>query len=221
MNAALILNFLKELSQNNNREWFHSNRDLYLSAKEEVEKFVQSISMPLTAIDPELSGYTDPQTAMFRIFRDIRFSPDKTPYKDYFGIFFAKGGRKVHYPGYYLHIQPESSLVCGGLWMPDSDMLKAVRQEIIYNTDRLQEIITEKNFKKFYGSIDSDLMLKNIPRGYPKDFPFPEYLRTKSFTFSTPLSNEDLCSVDIQKMILERFSAIRPMIAFLNDSIAN
>lgn len=220
MNIKIVLNFLNELANNNNREWFHAHRDMYLAAKKEVETLVNAIANPLVELDPEIAGFTDPKIAMFRIFRDIRFSPNKIPYKDHFGIFFAKGGRKVHSPGYYIHIQPEMSFACGGLWLPEPDKLKAIRQEIIYNTDTLSDIINENNFKKYF-SLDDDMMLTRIPAGYPKDFPYPEYLRTKSFTFSTPLSIEDLLSVELPQIIINCFTAIHPMIVFLNEAIEN
>lgn len=219
MKGTLVLKFLSDLAQNNNREWFHANRDYYISAKTEVENFIYSLEDALITLDPDLKGFTEPKTSMFRLFRDIRFGADKTPYKEHIGIFFAKGGRKVHYPGYYIHIQPEHSISGGGVWIPEPTQLKAIRQEIIYNTNSFLQILSDSNFKKYYSGIDCDYMLSRIPAGYPKDFPYPELLRTKSFTFFTMIKDEEFSSDQLRTKIIDSFTSLKPMITFFKTAM--
>lgn len=221
MNGSLVLNFLNQIVRNNNREWFHAHHDEYVAAKTEVEQLIRSIESDMIMLDADLNGYTDPKTSLFRLFRDIRFSADKIPYKDHFGIFFAKGGRKVHYPGYYIHIQPDHSLLSGGVWLPEPDKLKMIRQEILYNPITLENLLNNADFQKYYSGVDDDYLLSRIPAGFPKDFQYEKYLRTKSFTFSTAISNEMICSEQFPEEIIRRFNAIQPMVNFLKMAMEN
>ena len=121
-----VLQFLQELSENNNREWFNDNRERYEKSRDKIIFLTEVLINEIKKIDPEIAGI-NPKDCMFRIFRDVRFSKDKQPYKTNFGSFIAKGGRKSIYPGYYFHIEPNQSFVGGGVYMPQAEPLKAIR----------------------------------------------------------------------------------------------
>ena len=131
------ITFLTKLSKNNNKPWFDKNRDAYAIAKDDYEVLVDNLLVALSAVEPVFKEQKA-KDCVFRIFRDVRFSKDKTPYKPNFGAFFSKGGRKYPGAGYYLHVEPGGkSFAGGGLWMPEAPILKAVRQEIDYNYKEL------------------------------------------------------------------------------------
>ena len=129
----------------------------------------------------------------FRIFRDVRFSKDKRPYKTNFGAFIAKGGRKSMNPGYYFHIEPSGSFVGGGVYMPPAEPLQAIRNYISENGAEFLEIINDNKFKKVYPEMYDD-KLKTAPKGFPKDHEFIDLLRYKSFVFSKELDNSEISS---------------------------
>src|ERR1700679_1155921 len=135
MIQAGTITFLEKLSKNNNNPWFDAHRDEYATAKEDFEAAVAGILAGLAVSEP-LFKEQKAKDCIYRIFRDVRFAKDKTPYKAHFGAFFSKGGRKFPGAGYYLHIEPgNKSFAGGGLWVPEAPLLKAVRQEIDYNFD--------------------------------------------------------------------------------------
>src|SRR5690606_17164257 len=128
---------------------------------------------------PELAGRS-PKDAIFRIFRDVRFSKDKTPYKKHFSAYFSRGGRKWPGAGYYLHLQPGESFIAAGIWEADGPLLKKIRQEIDYNFDELQSIVGTTAFRKQFGELKGDALIK-VPAGYPADHPAAAYLKHKGF----------------------------------------
>jgi len=216
MNTAIVFDFLERLSQNNNREWFQNQKDTYQQAKKEVENFIGVVGQKLIEIDPSVQGFTEPAQVLFRIYRDVRFSKDKQPYKTHFGCFFAQGGKSGTAAGYYVHLQPKGSFVSGGLWCPQPPMLKKVRQEILYNTGDFLEIIDAPAFKTFFPKLDEEEMLQRIPTGFPADFEHGHLLRHKHYTVTSPLSNDVASSEKLLSQVLKRFETLKPFIAFLN-----
>jgi len=210
--------FLEKLSKNNNKPWFDKHRDDYQNAKEDFEALVTELLADLSGSEP-LFKEQKAKDCIFRIFRDVRFSKDKTPYKAHFGAFFSKGGRKFPGAGYYLHIEPGGkSFVGGGLWVPEPPLLKAVRQEIDYNFNDFKGITEEKKFKKLFSKINGE-QLKTLPQGYTDDNPAIEYLKMKSFTVAHHLQDVDIISKGFVKKSLDVFSAMRPFIDFLNRGL--
>ena len=137
--------FIERLSENNNKPWFDAHRDEYVAAKADFERFVELLMGQLVEIEPALSEQKA-KDSIFRIFRDVRFSKDKTPYKGHFGVYLSRGGRKYSGAGYYLHIEPGGkSFIGGGLWMPEPSLLKAVRQELV-NTEKIVNHRLETEF---------------------------------------------------------------------------
>lgn len=212
------LDFLKKLEKNNNKAWFDKNRDTYEAAKADFETFVDAIKKQLAKIEPALADQK-PKDMIFRIFRDVRFSKDKTPYKAHFGAYFSRAGRKSPDAGYYLHIQPgNKNFVAGGLWMPEGPLLKATRQEIDYNLEEFNSILNKAAFKKLYKSLEGE-KLKTLPQGYTADNPAIEYLKMKSFIVSTKLEDKDLLTKTAVSKIFAAFNTMQPLVNFLNRAI--
>jgi uncharacterized protein (TIGR02453 family) len=159
---------------------------------------------------------------MFRINRDVRFAKDKSPYKNNFGASINKAGKKaISSAGYYFHLQPGQSFTGGGIWMPQPEDLRKVRQEIDYNLADLKKIIAAKSFKTVYGDLsqEAEYKLSRVPKGYEADNPAAEYLKLKSFIAMTSLADADLTSKDLVKKTIAAFNALQPLVAFINASI--
>ena len=212
------ITFLGKLTKNNNKPWFDKNRNSYAAAKEDFESLVGNILDNLAQTEPVFKEQKA-KDCIFRIFRDVRFSKDKTPYKDHFGAFFSKGGRKFPGAGYYIHIQPGGkSFAGGGLWVPEAPLLKAVRQEIDYNFDEFNAIIENKKFKKLFKQINGE-QLKTLPQGYTEDNPAIEYLKMKSFTVSHNIADADITAKNLEKKVMDVFTTMKPFIVFLNRQL--
>lgn len=181
------LDFIRDLRQNNQREWFEKNRARYDAAREDFLTFLETLVAGAASIEPALERQK-PKDLMFRIYRDVRFSNDKRPYKEHICAYMADGGRKTINPGFYLHISPDDqSFLAGGVWMPPAPELKAIRQEIDYNLKELQDLLDKPSFKKYFKGLEGD-KLKTTPKGYEADNPAIDYLRHKSWnvTFAMP-----------------------------------
>ena len=211
-----ILDFLTELSCNNNREWFNEHKDWYRVCHQRFEQFSAAWLARLVEIDPGLAGL-QPKDCIWRIYRDVRFSNDKRPFKEWFGVFPAvKGGKKSDRGGYYLHIQPGKCMFAGGMWCPNKDLLHAVRREILANYDEVEEIFANPLTNKYFQDFDTDQMLKKVPLGFPSDFVHADWLKRKAFTFSAPLSDEQVCSSDFLDVVMDLSLAAKPINDFLN-----
>lgn len=211
--------FLNQLKENNYKEWFHENKPLYEEAKKEFENFVKILIHEICAFDQEI-GLPEPKDCIFRIFRDIRFTNDKTPYKTNFGAFLAKGGnRKSEYGGYYFHLEPGNSMLAGGIWLPQPDILKAVREEIYNNTDEFLSILNHADFQKHFGDFDQDYLLKTAPRDYPKDWPYIGYLKHKSYTMSKSIPDQVIGGNKLMDEVTKVFKAMSPINNFFNRII--
>lgn len=216
MNATLnkeTLKFLRDLTKNNNREWFNENKEKYTAAHENVLSFVEAIIAEIAEFDEEI-GRTDAKKSLFRIYRDVRFSKDKSPYKTNFGAGLGMGkGSKIS--GYYLHIEPGKSFLAGGVYHPEVSVLKEIRKEISENGEEFLQILTEKNFKKNFKELSADDKLVKVPQGFEKENPMAEYLKHKSFVVTYPLEDKDLLDENAAKNISEIFRSIQPLNRFL------
>lgn len=211
--------FLKDLSENNNRDWFNTNKGHYDDAKNNVLDFVSELVMELSILDREVPENLNPKDCVMRIYRDIRFSLNKTPYKTNIGIGISPYGKNFKGPGYYLHIEPDKSFVAGGSWFPEVNNLRAIRQEIDYNNSHLLEVTDNEKFKKYFGELDREGALKTSPKGYPADHPHIHILKLKSFTASHYLSNQELMQPNAVKNVAEGFCNLYPLIKFLRNAI--
>jgi uncharacterized protein (TIGR02453 family) len=220
MNFDLILKFLQSLAKNNNRDWFDKNKPKYLEAKDNFDQFVAKLVKDLVPFDPSLAGL-DPKKITFRIYRDVRFSKNKLPYKSNMSAGISPRGKMVAEPGVYLHIQPgNKSFVAAGLWMPEPEPLGKIRQEIDYNGDALAKIMSDKKFKKMYGAFEPEGALKNIPKGYDKDHPRSEWLKLKSFVVSHPFTDAQVKDKKFMKTVIDTYKTAKPLNDFLKEAIA-
>lgn len=220
MDFGKILTFLSKLAKNNNREWFEKNKGLYLEAKENFELYVAAQLEEFIKFSPDLAGL-NPKKLAFRIYRDVRFSKDKSPYKVNMGAGISPNGKMEQEPGYYIHIQPgNQSFVAGGMYMPDPPNLAKIRQEIDYSSARFLKILNDKKFKKWFKGLDDFDRLKTVPKGYPKDHPQIELLKNKSFIVSHYFSDAEVKDKKFIKKVTEAAQAIKPLNDFLREAIA-
>lgn len=213
-------NFLKELAANNNRDWFAKHKVLHDNSRENVLEFVGSVIKDLSESDRAIPADLDPKECVMRIYRDIRFSLDKTPYKTNFGAGISPDGKNFNGPGYYLHISPYECFVAGGCWMPEKEQLKLIRQEIDYNSSDFRHSLDEFLSTSGNGRLDTDHKLKTTPKGYDPEHPDIEYLRLKSYTVTVPLKRSDLTSPAARETVVSAFAAIHPFILFLRNAIS-
>jgi uncharacterized protein (TIGR02453 family) len=214
------LKFLSQLKKNNNKPWFDAHRPQYEAARIDFSNFIQLLIDALQKSDTTITGITA-KDSQFRINRDVRFSKDKRPYKDNFGAFIARGGKKSMYAGYYFHLAPGNSFIGGGLWQPEPANLKKVRQEIDYNWEEFQSIVKNKTFKKIFGDLykGEDMSLKRMPKGYAEDHPAISYLKLQSLIAEQKIADEELTKTTLHKKSLAAFQALQPLLNFINRSL--
>lgn len=210
--------FLKKLEANNNRDWFEKNKATYIKAKEEFEVFVQEIINGIAKFDKRISPDLKAKDCTFRIYKDVRFSKDKTPYKNNMGASINPGGKKSLVAGYYFHLQPEGSFLAGGVYMPEPDMLNAIRQEIDYNSAPLLKILKSASFKKYFKGLDDEGALKTAPKGYDKEHPLIDLLRNRHFIASHAFSNKQILDKNSAKEIVAGFKAMYPFLEYLREA---
>jgi uncharacterized protein (TIGR02453 family) len=170
-------------------------------------------------VDGSLLGL-NPKKLTFRIYRDVRFSRDKSPYKTNMGATFSGGGKLMQYPGYYLHIEPgNKSFVAGGLYVPTPDVLAKVRQEIDYSPKKLHAILNNVKFKKTFGAFDDFDKLKTAPKGYPKDHPQLELLKHKSFIVSHYFKDAEVMDKKFMKNVVDTYKTLKPLNDYLSMAI--
>jgi uncharacterized protein (TIGR02453 family) len=214
------LKFLSQLKKNNNKPWFDAHRTQYEAAKIDFSNFIQLVIDAVQKSDTTVTGLTA-KDCQFRINRDVRFSKDKRPYKENFGAFICRGGKKSIYAGYYFHLAPGNSFIGGGLWHPEPVNLKKVRQEIDYNWEEFSSIIKNKNFKKIYSDLykGEDVSLSRMPKGYEEDNAAIDYLKLKSLIAETKIADEDLTKAALHKKTVVAFEALQPLLNFINRSL--
>ncbi len=210
----IVLDFLSELKENNDRDWFQRNKKMYDTAKAEVEQFVNSVIPGIAKFDEALKFVTA-KDCMFRIFRDVRFSHDKSPYKVNMGAWMSRNGRKSAGPGYYIHLQPGESFLAAGVYMPMPDQLKKIRSEIYYNAGEFKAILAGDEVKKYAKELSGYGKSKMAPRDFPKDFADIDLLKYKHYTLDYPLPDEEILSEKFHDQVVKIFRAWYPFNRFL------
>ena len=215
------ISFLKALKNNNSKEWFDANKDKYLAAKEEFEGLVDQLIKGIHKFDKQLPADMKGKDCTFRIYKDVRFSKDKTPYKTNMGASINPGGKKSLVAGYYFHLEPGgNSFLAGGVYMPEPPVLNAVRQEIDYNPEPLLKVLKSAAFKKYFKGLDEEGQLKTAPKGFEKDHPQLELLKNRHFVVSHPISDKQLSSKDLADTVLGGFKAMHPFLMYMREAVA-
>ena len=212
-----ILQFLKELEVNNQRDWLDANRDRYEKTRKQFLALTGWLIDEIREFDPEVPKL-QPKDCMFRIFRDVRFSNDKRPYKSNYGSYITRGGRKAGFAGYYLHLQPGGCFIAGGNYMPSPEFLQAIRQEIFYHPEEYMALLSEEPMKSTFDLHYADA-LKTAPKGYPKDWGHIDLIKNRSYGFCHNLKDEEVLSFNFREECIKYFKIIHPLNRFLNRAI--
>ena len=215
-----LFEFLAELSMNNNREWFQANKARYeRDVRNPLLDFVADFGERLRDISPHMVADPRPSGgSMFRIYRDVRFSKDKSPYKTNAGAHFRhEVGREVHGPGFYLHLQPGSVFGGAGIWMPNSQTLGKIRGAIVENPGRWERIIGDETFSSRF-TLESD-SLKRAPKGVDPDHPLIDYLKLKSFAAGTSFDDDDVVSPGFIDIYTDACRTAAPFSEFLTKAV--
>lgn len=222
MLQSSTLTFLRELKDNNNKEWFDQNRKRYDLVKLDYLSLAGSLLDKMKPFDPSLEMLTA-KDCIFRINRDVRFSANKAPYKTNLGIALHPGGKKSGLAAYYLHIEEGTAFAGGGLWMPESNQLQKVRKEIHYFYNDLDLILKDPEFKKTYGHLDIEegQKLSRPPKGYEANDPAIELLKLKSFTALKSVPDDLLLSDKLVPTVIEYFKVLKPLLHFINRGLVS
>lgn len=211
------LKFLKDLKENNNRDWMQDNKKSYLAAKENTQEFVTALIDRIADFEPSVM-MLEPKDVMFRLHRDVRFSKDKTPYKTHFSAAIAKGGKKSDSAGFYVQISPEKVWIAGGVFRPEKERLLHLREEISENKDEFLSIIDEENFKSTF-TIWGD-QLKRIPKGFDKEDPMEFWLRYKDFVVQHEAPKNVIGNKNMLDYIVEVFKNMKAFNDYMNKPLA-
>lgn len=208
-----VFTFLNDLSKNNNREWFNENKVRYTSAHEQVIGFADQLLNEMKTHDDieTISG----KKSLFRIYRDVRFSKDKSPYKNHFSGRIARAGKALR-GGYYFHLEPDNVLIAGGFFEPNKEDLLRIRQEIAADAQPLREILNKPEFKKTFGTLQGE-QLKTAPKGFDKEHPDIDLINYKNFYVVSKFSNKEALSKDFSSLMSQRFAVLRPYLDYFSD----
>ena len=220
MQLKPLFTFLTGLAKHNDRPWFQERKATYDDLRARFEEDVEFWFQELKKIDPELAG-PQGRKSVFRIYRDVRFSKNKDPYKTHFSVYFtASAGKEVDAPGYYLQLGPNGqTLIAGGLYQPDKTQLAAIRQEIDYHADELKALLAAPDFQRCFGALGGD-RLKKAPAGYALDHPEIELLKHRSFVAAHELPDAAVLGhVDFRAHVVEVFRAMVPLAQFLRRAV--
>jgi len=220
------LTFLRQLKRNNKREWFQAHKDVY---DEEVlgplKLFVEELDVRFGEFAPEFVG--DPKRSIFRIYRDVRFSKDKSPYKTHAAAWFkhqnsAHGvGSETHGggAGFYFHLEPGASFIGGGIWMPPRETLNQLRDSIAAKPAEFEKAMGATAFKRRFGKLSEEAMLTRLPRGFAPGHPAERWLRYQSFTAGAELTDEQVLDRRVVDRVQKDFVTMLPFVRWLNSAL--
>lgn len=219
MIAKETLDFLKKLAKNNEREWFQANKKAFDAAQDNMTAFAGYLIGEIGKFDEAVADI-DPKSCVFRIYRDVRFSKDKSPYKTNLGAYIAPGGRKSMQPGYYFHLEPRKSFVAGGKHLPDGAELLKIRAAIADNTAEFLKIVEKKSFADRFGRLSGDA-LKNPPKGFDPEHKAIEYLKLREYMAWTEFRDDKiLTSPDFPKQLVKLTKEMWPLVAFMRKTLS-
>jgi uncharacterized protein (TIGR02453 family) len=206
------IKFLKDLDKNNDRTWFVDHKKQYEAALENMKNFKDEVVLELSKKDAIEDG------RVFRIYRDVRFSKDKAPYKNNFGVHFTRAGKNRR-GGYYLHIEPGKSFVGGGFWAPEPADLKRIRDEFAFDDKPIRKIISNKTFAKYFGTLQGE-ELKTAPSGYDRDHPAIDLIRKKQFTIGRSFKDKEVTDPGFLKEVVLTFEAMRSFFDYMSEVLS-
>ena len=203
------LKFLKDLSKNNDRDWFAEHKPRYQTALSEFKDFIADVETGIQEID-EIE-----KTKVFRVYRDVRFSKDKSPYKSFFSASFTRAG-KYRRGGLYLAIEPDKAMVGGGFWGPESKDLKFIREGIIREEEAYRQLIEGEDINEFFGGIEGNA-LKTAPRGFDKQHPAVDLIRNKQYLLMKHYDADRVVSLDFASTVVSTFRKMLPYFNFMSE----
>lgn len=212
-----ILDYLKDIAAHNDREWFNAHRKRYDEVRGLFENMVEQVILRIATFDESISRL-QVKDCTYRFYRDTRFSEDKSPYKRHLGAYINAHGKKSFHSGYYFHLEPGNCLLAGGAWCLPSPILKAVRQSIVDETEEFRQIVEDPHFKKIFPTI-GETHLKTLPKGFPKDYPYPDYLRPKDYSVCHYVSDDFFRQPDWLDQTETIFRTMKPFNDFVNFTI--
>jgi uncharacterized protein (TIGR02453 family) len=220
------LTFLRQLKRNNEREWFQANKETFDNeVLAPLKLLVEEVDVRFGSFAPEFVG--DPKRSIFRIYRDVRFSKDKSPYKTHAAAWFkhqnsSQGvGSEAHGAGagYYFHLEPGASFIGGGIWMPPRPTLNQLRDSIAARPKDFEQSMSAPAFKRRFGTLSEESMLTRLPRGFTPGHPAEQWLRYQSFTAGADLSDADVLNRKLVDRIEKDFRTMLPFVRWLNRSL--
>ena len=214
------LAFLRALKRNNRREWFQPRKEQFdADVREPMLAIVERLADDLRSIAPEI--VVDPKTAMYRIYRDTRFSENKTPYKTHVAAVFPWRGLEKHEgAGLYFHVSPDEVWMGGGMYSPQTAQLQAVREHIAGNVRRMRAIVESPGFRRQVGDLEGE-RLQRVPHGFPKDHAAAEYLKYRQFLAGRELPPAFACNPKFYSTLITVFRQVAPLARFLNEPLVN
>jgi len=207
--SKTTLDFLAALKENNNRDWFAEQKSEFQKEQKKAKDFYNAILEQLKSHD-DIEGIK-----MFRIYRDVRFSLDKTPYKPHFAGSFSRATKKLR-GGYYLRIRPGESFLAGGFWEPNKEDLLRIRKEFEIDTAEIRSILSNPTFIKYFGKLQGD-SLKTAPRNFDKEHPDMDLIKMKQFIVVRNFTDEEVLSPDFLERINESYKAMRPYFNYMSE----
>lgn len=212
-----ILQYLTDLAANNNREWFAAHRDRYDEAQAAFAAMAEGMIARIAAFAPEVGAVTAKST-LYRIYRDTRFSADKSPYKTHMGAYINPRGKKSPHGGYYLHLEPGACMLSVGTYCLPSPVLRAVRRSIVNRLSEFDAIMTEPRLAALHPVIGIT-RLKTMPVGFPRDFERPEYLQPREYCLSCFVPDSFFCEKGWPERAAETLRLMKPFLDFVNDTV--
>jgi len=213
-----LFSFLSELKENNHKPWFDVNNARYQGLKKNFIAYLEELIEQIVVFDNDIQG-TNPSKTLFRINRDVRFSKDKSPYKTNFGADISKGGKGSWFPGYYVHIEPQKSILAGGAYMPESEQIKKIRNYIDYTGEELLKITQAEDFVKYFGELRGE-RLKTVPKGFDKEHPQLHFLAMKGWYVFHNVEDTQVLAEDFATYSAKVFAALQPLNQFLITAIS-
>lgn len=218
-----ILSFLRDIERNNNREWFNANKDRYLKVRDKWNMFCEELIAEIGKFDTDIAPLTL-RDCTYRIYRDTRFSKDKSPYKTHFGVFLAKGGKKSMHAGYYFHVgtgtddlYPHAHMLASGNYCYDKRAVTILREDISDEWETFKADVLDKADKMFVADMDG--ALKKVPKGYSADAPYADWMRMKAYCLTATTTDRFLLSKNLAQKVAELFKTTKPFIDYINRAV--